>query len=196
MGLSIHYSGRIKDAASLPQLIDEVKEIASIYGWKYRIDESSFPGNAFDNQEHLSPIYGISFTPPKCETISLTFLSNGTMACRAGIYLFGNSKNASERNHIYQLFAKTQFAGVEVHALIINLFRYLSKKYLTEFKMSDEGEYWETGDENLLRKNFKAYDDLLDNFVLSFQTFPIEKGEDLMDYFERLLEHINRLKRV
>lgn len=196
MGLSIHYSGRIKDAASLPLLIEEVKEIANTYGWEYRIAESVFPDNTLNDHEYLSPIYGISFTPPECETISLTFISNGVMACSSGIYLFGNSKNATERDYIYRLFAKTQFAGVEVHALIINIFRYLSKKYLSEFKMNDEGEYWETGDEDVLREKFKEYDALLDNFMLSFQTFPIEKGEDLMNYFDRLLEHINRLKRM
>ena len=196
MGLSIHYSGRIKNAASLPLLIEEVKEIVTIYGWKYRIAESSFPDNTLNDQEHLSPIYGISFTPPECETISLTFLSNGVMACSSGIYLFGNSKNATERDYIYRLFAKTQFAGVEIHALIINLFRYLSEKYLTDFKMSDEGQYWETGDEDVLRGKFKEYEALLDNFMLSLETFPVEKGEGLMDYFDRLLEHINRLKRM
>jgi hypothetical protein len=30
MGLSIYYSGRIKDVASLPLLIEEVKDIACI----------------------------------------------------------------------------------------------------------------------------------------------------------------------
>ena len=31
-----------------------------------------------------------------------------------------------KRNYMYQLFAKTQYAGMTIHALIINLFRYLS----------------------------------------------------------------------
>ncbi|MDH6313912.1 hypothetical protein M2137_002703 [Parabacteroides sp. PFB2-10] len=195
MGLSIHYSGRIKDAASLPLLIEEVKDVCSVYGWKYRIAETVFPNNTLNEQEHFSPIYGISFTPPECETISLTFLSNGVMACSSGIYLFGNSKNATERDYIYRLFAKTQFAGMATHAIIINLFRHLESKYLTDFKLKDDSRYWETGDENLLQEKFKEYDALLDNFVLSFQTFPVEKGEGLMDYFDRLLEHINRLKK-
>ena len=62
--------------------------------------------------------------------------------------------------------------------------------------MRDESEYWETADENVLRKNFKAYDALLDNFTLSLQTFPVEKGENMISYFEHLLEHINHLDSV
>jgi len=194
MGLCIYYSGKIKDADSLPHLIDEVKDIANIHGWEFDINECSFPNNTLDNKENLDSIYGISFTPPECETISLTFLSNGVMVCPTQALFFGNSKNETERNYMYQLFAKTQYAGMAIHAIIINIFRYLSNKYLTNFKMRDEGEYWETADENVLRRNFNAYDALLDNFTLSLQTFPVEKGENMISYFERLLEHINRLK--
>jgi len=194
MGLCIYYSGRIKDADSLPHLIEEVKDVANIHGWKYNVKAYSYPNNTLDNQENLASIYGISFTPPECETISLTFLSNGVMVCPTRVLFFGNSKNETERNYIYHLSTKTQYAGMAIHAIIINLFRYLSNKYLTDFKMRDEGEYWETADENVLRKNFNAYDTLLDNFTLSLQTFPVEKGENMISYFERLLEHINRLK--
>ena len=43
MGLSIHYSGRIADKNTLPQLIEEVEEIATVHGWKYSIYEREFP---------------------------------------------------------------------------------------------------------------------------------------------------------
>ena len=195
MGLSIHYSGKIKDAASLPLLIEEVKDVAIVNKWKYRVSESSFSNNTLDSQEHLEPIYGISFTPPKCETVSITFLSNGVMACPAQIKFFGNSENPIEKNYIYALFAKTQYAGMITHALIINLFKYLDTKYFKDFKMTDEGKYWETGDENVLRQRFSEYDALLDNFVLSLETFPVQKGENMIDYFERLMGHINELKK-
>lgn len=194
MGLCIHYSGRIKDAASLPQLIDEVREVSLVYGWKYQILESSFPNNTLAYQESLQLIYGICVTPPECETIDLAFLSNGIMVCPAYIPVFGTSEEAKRRNYIYHISVKTQFAGVKAHALIINLFKYLNNKYLFDFKMYDEGQYWETGDEYVLRETFRKYEALFDNFELSLQAFPIEEGEDLMDYFDRLLEHINRLK--
>ncbi|OAV65981.1 hypothetical protein Barb6XT_02171 [Bacteroidales bacterium Barb6XT] len=36
MGLCIYYSGRIKNADSLPLLVEEIKDISEIYGWKYQ----------------------------------------------------------------------------------------------------------------------------------------------------------------
>lgn len=121
MGLSIYYSGRLKEATSLPLLIEEVKEVCSIYGWNYNIEEDSFPMEVFDNQESLKPIYGISFTPTESETVCLTFLSNGVMACPARVTFFGESTNERERNFIYQIAVKTQYAGANIHAIIINL---------------------------------------------------------------------------
>ncbi len=196
MGLSIYYSGRIKDAASLPLLVEEVRDIANVNNWKYEILESSFPNDTLDNEEHLEPIYGIWFAPPESEAISLTFLSNGVMVCPSCIHFFGKSKNETERNYIYQPFAKTQYAGMVAHATIINILKYLNSKYLIDFKMKDESHYWETGDENILKAQFKAYDALLDNFVLSMQTFPVQKDENMISYFERLLEQINKLKKL
>jgi len=195
MGLSISYSGKIKDVASLPLLIGEVKDISDIYGWKYHIYKESFPYDTFDNQEYLEPIYGINFTPPNCETISFTFLSNGVMVCPARILFFGNSDNEQERSYIYANSVKTQYAGIIIHQLIIALFKYLNNKYFTDFQMSDESHYWETGDENLMREKFREYDTLLDNFTLSMRTFPLQKGENMISYFERLLEQVNNLRK-
>jgi len=112
MGLSIYYSGKIKDAKSLPLLIEEVKDVAIVNKWKYNIFDTAFPNNTLDNVEHLEPIYGINFTPSKCETVSITFLSNGVMACPSQIIFFGKSENPAVKNYIYMLFAKTQYAGM------------------------------------------------------------------------------------
>ena len=66
---------------------------------------------------------------------------------------------------------------------------------MTDFKMIDESDYWETGDESLMQANFREYDALLDNFVLSMQTFPVQKGENMISYFERLIGYVNSLKK-
>jgi hypothetical protein len=194
MGLCIYYSGRIKNAESLPQLVEEIRDISEIYGWKYHTYETHFTNDTLDEQESFQKIYGIGFTPPECETISLAFLSNGVMVCPSGIELFADSDNETQKSYIYSIFAKTQFAGMVIHATIINIFKYLNNKYLKDFRMMDESGYWETGDENIMRKNFQEYDALLDNFVLGIQTFPVNKGETMIAYFERLLWHVNKLE--
>ena len=60
--------------------------------------------------------------------------------------------------------------------------------------MIDESGYWETGDESIMQDNFRKYDSLLDNFVLSMQTFPVQKGENMISYFERLMGEVRKLK--
>ena len=77
------------------------------------------------------------------------------------------------------LSVKTQYAGIEIHKLIIHLLKYLSGKYLQDFKVIDEGEYWETGDEKLLQDTFKRYTDLIESFASSLETYPKNPGKVL-----------------
>ena len=194
MGLSIHFSGRLRKPEYLPAMIEEIKDISNVHGWKYYIYNTHFPNETFDNHTSFENVYGISFTPTECETVSFAFLSNGTMVCPARISFFAHSEDETERSYVYTISVKTQFAGVFVHQLLIRLIKYLNDKYFEDFKLSDESYYWETDDENLMRERFKVYDNLLDNFVLSIQTFPLESGEDILSYFERLMKHVDNLK--
>jgi hypothetical protein len=195
MGLSIHYSGRIKNAASLPSLVEEVIDISKVHNWEYHLYETKFPDNALNSQLFFSPVYGISFTPPESETISLTFLSNGIMACPTRIHFFANSKSEVERSYIFTNSVKTQYAGAVIHQLIIHILQYLNDKYFEDFQLKDESLYWDTKDENIMREKFKEYDQLIDNFSLSVQSLPIKAGESLQSYFDRVMAHINNLKK-
>ena len=89
MGISIHYSGRITDKRRLPQLIEEVQEIAAVHSWKSQIYERVFPtdseavasGDSLNiDSTHDGNLYGIDFTPEGSETVSVCFLSNGRMS--------------------------------------------------------------------------------------------------------------------
>ena len=192
MGLSIHFSGRLRKAEYLQTLIEEIKDISDVYGWKYHIFDRYFPNNTFENSTSFENVYGINFTPTNCETVSVAFLSNGKMISPERIAFFANTKNEP---YIYTISVKTQFAGITVHQLLIRLFKYLNDKYFEDFQLNDESHYWETDDENLMRERFKEYDNLLDNVVLSIETFPIESGENIISYFERLMKHVDGLKK-
>ncbi len=191
MGLSINYSGSFKKKASLEAMIDEVKDIAEIYEWKYTIANARFPKNSFDKIEYDGKLYGISFTPPNSETISLTFLSNGKMCSGARLKFFGNSDNENDKLYLYMLCSKTQYAGSTNHKIIIHLLKYLSQKYFQDFKLTDEGNYWETGDESILEKNFKTYNDLVDDVVHSVKNYPINTTETFTEYFERIIKMLD-----
>ena len=192
MGLTIHYSGSFNKGASLPAMIEEVKDIISVYKWPFDIYEGQFPPGSFGKKSYDENIYGISFTPPECETVSLCFLSNGKMSSPFHLEFYGNSANKEEQKYLYMLFVKTQYAGAAIHKLIIHLLKYLDKKYFTNFKVTDEGEYWETGDEHLLQEIFNRYTNLINSFSTAIETFPPKAGENFENYFIRLMKWVDK----
>jgi hypothetical protein len=196
MGLSFHYSGSIARPELLPELIDEVLDITKIYGWKYSIYQTSFPNNSLSGvNEYNDEIFGVSFTPPECETINICFLSNGRMSSLSHLKFFGKSTDQTESPFLYLISVKTQFSGPLIHAIIVQIFRHLNKRYFSDFKFSDEGQYWETDNEEILKNNFAKYDALMDNFTLGLETLPMKKDESFEDYFLRLLELIEKQKK-
>jgi hypothetical protein len=196
MGLSIHYSGRFNKNAVLFDLITEVREIAETFKWKHKVYLKTFPDDNNDDQSYDGKIYGISFTPPECETVSITFLSNYRMSSNVHLLFYGHPDNQSESDFLYLLSVKTQFAGATVHKTIIELFRYLYKKgYFSELEVVDEGKFWETGDERLLEQKFAENGSLIDNFSLAVVTIPIKQGESYENYFERIFKVIDDSKK-
>ncbi len=197
MGLTIHYSGIFSAKASLSAFVEEVVDILQPLNFDYHVFETEFPDEA-ENTEDLTKIYGLSFTPPNCETVSLTFLVNRRMSSSAHIRFWGNATNPEEKNYLYMLFTKTQFAGIETHQFIISLFKYLQKRnYFESIEIKDEGEYWESGDLDVLKKNFAKYNQILDHVSIAFQTIPVESGDNIQEYIERLAKRVNdNLNRV
>jgi hypothetical protein len=194
MGLTIFYSGRFNPESSLTEMIEEVKDICEVQKWDYHIFEREFPALPFP-EEYDGEIYGICFTPPKSETVSLEFLSNGRMSGSHLLHLWEDSDNEEHKQFIYMPFTKTQFAGYEVHALIVEIFRYVSKKYLLDFKMTDEGDYWETNDMEVLKERFRVYESLIDNFCLGLQAMPVKKGENMEEYLIRVMKKVQKMKK-
>lgn len=185
MGLSIYYKGRFNKDASLQDMIEEVKDVAEIYNWKYHIFETEFNPADFNSSSYNDKIFGISYSPPKSESIDITFLSNGIMCSPVSLQYFGKDKS---EDLLINIFSKTQYAGVEAHKIIIDLFRYLSKKYFSEFELTDESCYWETGDEAVMRQTFKKYDDMMNIFAGGLENIPINENECIEDYVKRVAE--------
>lgn len=193
MGLTIHYEGKIKSKAILPELIAEVKDIAISMGWKYHIFSENFPTSDVDDESYDGELYGMTFSPPRCEPVWITFLSNGKMSGPVFLVSRMNKSQGVESKYLYKLFTKTQFAGVDIHKSIVELLRYLNGKgYFAEFSVIDEGEYWETRDEALLKTNFEIITKAMDDIELAVQTVPTEEGEDIQDYFVRLKSLIDK----
>jgi hypothetical protein len=192
MGLSLHYNGRFGNPELLPQMIEEAEDIARIYKWKYNVNNTRFPKGRFNKKGHDSKVYGISFTPPECETVSLCFLSNGRMSCSSLLKFYGDSTDKTSQEYLYMVSVKTQFAGWQTHLFIVTLLKYLSKKYFLELNVKDEGHYWETNDEEILKENFNRYNKLLDSACTAFETFPVNEGETMSKYIERMMAFVSK----
>ncbi len=193
MGISIHYSGKLKSEKFLPELIEEVKDIAAINKWQYLIFEKEFPLNKFGKKKFNGLLYGISFSPPDCESVCLTFLPDGALVPLW--ILHPNFIDERKKITLRTVSVKTQFAGPQAHKIIIHLLDFLSKKYLIRFKMSDEAKYWETRDEALLEREFKFLGDLINGFRSHIETIPMNKNETIENYILRIAQGIHKQKK-
>jgi hypothetical protein len=165
-------------------MIEEVRDIIEIYRWKYHIHETTFSLNDFGTENFDKKLYGISFTPPECETVSLAFLSNGRLSSMGNLRFYGDEK---DNEYLYMISVKTQYAGWQTHVLTIRLLKYLSQRYFKFLTVDDEGMYWETEDEVLLKKRFKEYSDLIGKVSTGLEIIPMKPGESLKEYFNRIL---------
>lgn len=195
MGLSIHYNGRFKTNASLSEMIEEVEDIAEIHKWKCIVRNKNFPKKVYDDNSHDNKIYGITFIPPKCEPVFLSFLSNRRMSSDLALKFWGKSTDEKEKKYLYMLSTKTQYAGRNVHKIIILLLKYLNKKYFSEFELHDEGHYWETEDEKVLNANFDRYEELIDSFSFALDNVPMNPNENIEDYLKRIIKIVGNKNR-
>lgn len=193
MGLSIHYSGSLADPAMLPDLIMEVSDIAKTFGWKIRIFESDFPGKDYD-KTGFDPknVYGLCVVPPGSEPVWLSFLSNGRMSAPHLLEFWGSETDPERRDYLYMPWTKTQYAGIEEHIKVITLFRYLEKKYLASFQLTDEGGYWETNDLDVLKENFRKYTSIMDNFAEFLESTDLKSGESLEEFIKRISNEVHK----
>jgi hypothetical protein len=166
MGLTIHYTFRLRDAALLNTLEDEVEDICQSLGWECgRFDEimDEIPGEAMsleagDGEYKAIHLKGVYFTPPKCETAFLTFTPAG-WTCS-----FMNVETAEMTYKLdvmlpYSIHVKTQYAGEDLHIALVSLLKYLEQKYFvaTDTRVYDEGDYWDTLDKSILHERFETY---------------------------------------
>lgn len=115
------------------------------------------------------------------------------MSSLINLKAFGDTDKEDYKKYLYMVSVKTQYAGIEIHKLIIHLLKYLNGKYLHNFNVFDEGQYWETGDENLILETFKRYTNLIDSFASSIENSPRKPGESFEAYFTRLINQIQKL---
>ncbi|HEX9152343.1 MAG TPA: hypothetical protein VF842_09685 [Flavobacterium sp.] len=170
-------------------MIEEVVDISRANQWEFHVFEQAFPSHTFTLDSFNDSIYGICFNPPNCEVVCLTFLSNGKMCA---FYNFAPSKDSGNESDDNYLSVKTQFAGPEIHKQLIKIFDYINKIYFENFDLTDEGNYWETKNDQLLQDTFEKYTNLIDGFDSLLDTIPIGEHETIEAYLIRIAESTNK----
>lgn len=132
MGVTVHFEGKLRDEAAFLRLVSRIEQVAR---------QETLLTERFENQEmrlarvrqekdwdYIGPTRGIIlYLHQDCEPVRLEF----------------------DRDLYIQEWVKTQFAGSHTHMRLVTLLRDL-QPFFEDLKVSDEGEYWETGDESLL----------------------------------------------
>jgi len=134
MGVSIHYRGQLNDKALLPDLIDEIKDIANTLkrpfttlddDWTTLPDASLRSAGVIEGNLGLK---GIQFSPhPKSESLSLFFDRDGNLSDPMSIVLLLDGTLQPEESWVSM---KTQFSNPDTHVWVIGLLKYLKKKYI------------------------------------------------------------------
>jgi hypothetical protein len=196
MGLSIHYQGKIRDYSLIDELTSEAEDICKSLGWKYHIwektgkenDTAHFKDPGFLNYK-FEDLKGITVVPEECEPVELVFFPSGILC--SPVKLKFNDPETNEMMVEY-VSTKTQFAGMDVHISVLKLLQYFKDKYFSFFELSDEGMYWETKDEEVLRLQFAKYNFILKSVteaLSDFKALPDDTPASLVDRLEELLKN-------
>ena len=198
MGITIHYRGRLNDLAQIDALSAELADIAAAMGWKStRLDDDwAQPADArllhtpkgAEIQGHLG-LKGIALSPgPNIETLNFYFDREGNLRSPFGVVFLLDGTMDPEQAW---LSTKTQFGPPEVHAWIVGLLKYLKKRYIADLEVHDDGEYWETGDINILRQRMDAINRAMDRLSEALSASGIGEVTDLDP--EEIVAEIERI---
>lgn len=188
MGITINYRGRLKSIDLIEPFCCELKKIATLMKWPYTILDNDFktPTDAHLEWNNLGceivghlALKGISLKPNDCSSLSFLFDQNGFL--RSSIDMITQESFNNENPPF--LFIKTQFAPVDIHIALIKILRYLKRKYFQFFEVIDEGEYWETGDEELLKEKIAFLSQKIDAVSQAIENshLKLEPGDSDLD---------------
>ena len=190
MGITVHYTGTLPPEHSIGGVIDHFKQFCferELECWQR--DDTVTADNCLGKDDTGTHIRGIEINiHPDCETLSLTFDTRTRRLCdiwpqqRTGkkftcgkpwYYLDGEgNRHRSEGS----LFCKTQFAGAHAHIVVCRLLQELRDNFMPCLEVSDEGEYWETGDIEKLTENIGHLGDMIKALGEALKGMAGEKG--------------------
>ncbi len=177
MGVTIHYRGRLRRKADIQTLTNEVEDLCKSAQWKYDL---------WDGMDNAKPLHGISFqTHPESESIWMTFDKAGVLH---NYFTIDGTIDYRDKEGYPWCFTKTQFAGVEAHIVVCKLLRFLGDKYFEDWKIHDEGRYYDTGDVVYLKKVMDFISDAINDLSESLENIPAKEGGSLEQHILGIME--------
>ncbi len=158
MGITIFASGRLNRIADLPLLINDLKVRAQKDAWTVHIIDDDYstepdgelihePGRRGSGIKGSLGLKGVIMNiEPGAEPLPLLFDKAGILTDLMQQLFWIEAEGRHERFTI----CKTQFGNIESHISVIEILDILRKKYISNLKVTDEGDYWDCRDRRIL----------------------------------------------
>lgn len=188
MGVTIFYRGSLSDLDRIVDFEDRAIDLTLELGGQARVWRTT------DDDNPQRVVRGVLLNLfPGQETFSLLVSPEGWLV------ELGDIEDA-ERGKLTEppyCIIKTQFGPIEGHVALVEMLTMLKKEFLPDLQVSDEGEYWESRDLELLTRNFRQFQAAIDGMAAGLERHGLsaEAAEDreiLLKRIERIAEVVHR----
>jgi len=169
MGVTIHFEGQLKSSLFFKEVIHLAEDFATSNQMDYETfedaDKTLYRVKNEQDWNYHGATKGIKIQPHiNSDPLWLEF----------------------DENYYVQDFCKTQFVDLVIHIKIIDLLRTI-EPYFNKLLVTDEGEYWDTNDREVLIKNinicFKAMEEARNENPKLSGPFRVNDGK-IVDFLE------------
>jgi hypothetical protein len=179
MGVTIHYRGGLDDAAQLDAALAMLRAECEQRGWPYRTHDFSARGTfeTYTSRSVPSDLPGVEDSMVDTHYVDLNTRWRGLIIqphpeSESLVMMFDPQTGRlmmlmdvpGGHSLSYDLFIKTQFAPIETHVAVCEVLHRLQDEFGSHhLHVSDEGDYYATGDLATLRQKRDLIDEALTN---------------------------------
>lgn len=216
MGLSFHFKGKLTFASELPTFVEEVEDICKVFDWRFSVLSIVYPNDQFVSPINEED-YGVIFSPHDCEPVTLIFNSEGriynpwmkdiitkheegqvkVITVQLNLedeeitpIFTEDSESFDPLDMVYTVSVKTQFTTAEQHVRIIELMRYISGKYFSDFELIDESGYWNSRNPEIIDGKLNKVSEFIEKFEDLVSNESIKSPEDFLTFIKKLSQQI------
>lgn len=151
MSVTLRYSGTLKDRSLLPRLQEDFQDIAATHAWPVDLLLAPAAEAAQRGRLQAPPLVLEGLTVvlhPQTDPLWLTFDPDNVLT-RKGPLPLGLAGGAL---HQSQASIQTGIGGSLLHKTVVSLLDYLKRAYVPDLQVQDESGYWDTRDDEALRR--------------------------------------------